>query len=332
MGGNANDIAVYALDTSSGTLTQMGSKTTTGSIPSFMVIEPTKKYLFAVNEYVQMLAAFSIDAATGGLTSLNQVASGGDGPAYIGVDRSGKYVLVANYNAGSTKIFKIGADGKLGASTDTKSPGANAHMIVTDPSNQYAFVPCKGADYIAQYRFDASAGTMTANTPAQVMTKSGAGPRHLAFHPTGPYAYLINELDATLNVYSLSTGGTLTELQSLSALPATYSGTRSGAEVKVSSDGKFVYASNRGHNSIAIFSIDAGTGKVTLVGHQSSGGATPRSFDIDPSGDILLVANQDANNVVTFRIDRTAGTLTQLKTTTVSMGPEFVGAFAIPAP
>jgi 6-phosphogluconolactonase len=277
------------------------------------------------------LVAFAIDRATGGLTMLNKIASNGDGPAFIGVDRGGKYVLVANYNAGSTGIFKIGADGMLGSSTDVKMPGMNAHMIVTDPSNRFAFVPCLGSDYVAQYRFDASAGTMTASSPPQVMTKAGAGPRHLAFHPTGPYAYLINEKGSTMIAYTLSaSAGTLTEMQSLSTLPTTFSGQNKGAEVVVSPDGNFVYGSNRGHDSIAIFSVAAGTGTLTLVGHQSTGGSTPRSFSIDPSGNFLLVANQDSDNIVTFKIDRSTGMLGQMKVTAVSKGPEFVGAFVIP--
>jgi 6-phosphogluconolactonase len=333
VGSNVPDISVYTFDAMSGALALVGAKTTTGSIPSFMAVDPAKKYLYAVNEYMAQLVAFSIDRATGGLTMLNKIAANGDGPAFIGVDRGGKYVLVANYNAGSTGIFKIGADGMLGSSTDTKMPGMNAHMILTDPSNQFAFVPCLGSDYIAQYRFDASAGTMTAASPAHVMTKAGAGPRHIAFHPTGPYAYLINEKDSTMNAYTLSsTAGTLTELQSLSTLPATFTGQSKGAEVVVSSDGNFVYGSNRGHDSIVIFSVAAGTGKLTLVGHQSTGGATPRSFNIDPSGNFLLVANQDADNVVTFKIDRSTGMLGQMKATAVSKGPEFVGAFVIPSP
>jgi 6-phosphogluconolactonase len=333
VGSNAPDIAVYSLDTASGALALVGAKTTTGSIPSFMAVDPTRKYLYAVNEYMAQLVAFSIDRATGGLTMLNKIAATGDGPAFIGVDRGGKYVLVANYNAGSTAIFKIGSDGMLGSSTDTKMPGMNAHMILTDPSNQFAFVPCLGSDYIAQYRFDPSAGTLTASSPPQVTTKAGAGPRHIAFHPTGPYAYLINEKDSTMNAYTFSTSaGTLTEMQSLSTLPPSFTGQNKGAEVVVSSDGKFVYGSNRGHDTIAIYYVAPDTGKLALIGNQSTGGAAPRSFNIDPSGNFMLVANQDSDNVVTFKIDRATGTLRQMKITAVSKGPEFVGAFVIPPP
>jgi len=213
-----------------------------------------------------------------------------------------------------------------------KSPGTQAHMILTDLTNKFAFVACKGSDYVAQYKLDAAAGTLTANNPPRVMTKAGAGPRHLAMHPSGSYAYLINELDSTMNAYTLSADGTLTEIQSVSSLPAGFSGQNSGAEVVVSADGKFVYGSNRGHNSIVIFSIDAGTGKMTLVGHQSTGGSTPRSFTIDPSGGFLLVANQDSNNVVTFKVDRATGMLSGMVATSVPQGPQFVGVFVIPAP
>jgi len=331
VGSSSNDVSVFTLDTTTGALVA-GPKTQAGNNPSFVAVDPARKFLYAVNESSMQLASFSIDQTTGGLTFLNRVSSGGASPAHISVDRGGKLVMVANYGGGSTNVFKIDADGKIGASTDMKSPGTQSHMITTDLANKFVFVPCKGSDYIAQYKLDATAGTLTANNPPRVMTKAGAGPRHIAIHPGGAYAYLINELDSTMNAYALSAEGTLTEIQSVSSLPAGFSGQNSGAEVVVSADGKFVYGSNRGHNSIAIFTIEASTGKMTLVGHQSTGGNTPRSFTVDPSGGFLLVANQDSNNVVTFKVDRAAGTLSGMMTTSVPQGPQFVGAFVIPPP
>jgi 6-phosphogluconolactonase len=328
VGSENNDIAVFAMDQTTGELASR-STTTTGAVPSFIAVEPTRRFLFAVNEYSAMVAAFSINRANGGLTLLGRVSSNGAGPAHISVDRAGRYVLVANYEGGTTSIYPILADGRLGAPVDAKSPGTQPHLILTDPSNRFAFVPCKGSSYVSQYLFDAATGVMTANNPARVMTAAGAGPRHLAFHPGGTFVYLINELNSTMNAYTLGAVGTLVELQSLSTLPAGFSGQNSGAEVVVAPGGGFVYGSNRGHNSIVIYSVGT-DGRLTLVGHQSTGGTTPRSFDIDPTGTFLYAANQGSDTVVTFRINPTAGTLTQLRSTTVPDRPEFVGVFAFP--
>jgi 6-phosphogluconolactonase len=328
VGSENNDIAVFAMDRTTGQLASR-STTTTGAVPSFLAVDPQRRFLYAVNEYSAMVAAFSINRTTGALTSLGTVSSNGNGPAHISVDRAGRYVMVANYEGASTAIYPIGTDGRLGTRTDTKAPGTNPHLILTDATNRFAFVPCKGSNYVAQYVFDPAAGTLAANTPPRVMTAAGAGPRHLAFHPGGGWVYLINELNSTMNAYTMSAAGTLTETQSLSTLPSGFSGQSSGAEVVVAPGGGFVYGSNRGHNSIVIYAVGA-DGRLTLAGHQSTAGATPRSFDIDPSGTFLYVANQGSDNVVTFRINATTGMLTQLGMTTVPDRPEFVGVFVFP--
>jgi 6-phosphogluconolactonase len=326
VGSENNDIAVFAMDRTTGDLASR-STTTTGAVPSFLAMDPQRRFLYAVNEYSAMVAAFSVDRTTGALTLLNRVSSSGNGPAHISVDRGGRYVMVANYEGASTTIYPIQADGRLGTPpADTKMPGTNPHLILTDTTNRFAFVPCKGSNYVAQFLFDAATGAMTANNPPRMMTAAGSGPRHLAFHPGGAWVYLINELDSTMNTYALSAAGTLTELQSLSTLPAGFSGQSSGAEVVVAPRGGFVYGSNRGHNSIVIYSVGA-DGRLTLAGHQNTGGTTPRSFDIDPTGTFLYAANQGSDNVVTFRINPTTGLLTQLRMTPVPDRPEFVGVF-----
>lgn len=298
---------------------------------SFLAIDPASAHLYAVSESTSRVGAYSIDAASGALTSLNDVASGGNGPAHVFVDRSGGSVLAANYGDGHVAVFKIQPDGGLATAHQTLLAGANAHQIITDPSNRYAFVPCLGSDWVAQYLFDASTATLTANAVPHLATVAGAGPRHLAFAPDGHFAYLLNEKSSTLSALSLDTGnGQLTEVQTVSTLPANFSGTNTGAEVWVHPKGGFVYASNRGDNSIATFARDTTTGKLTLVGHTKTGGSTPRDFTLDPMGRYIYVANQDSNSVVQLAVDATTGALAQTGTPVAVTSPTFVGIVALP--
>jgi 6-phosphogluconolactonase len=236
------------------------------------------------------------------LTFLNRVDSGGGSPAFVAVDHSGRYVLVANYDTGTTRIFPIGADGSLGAPSDNQSPGKNSHMLLPDPANKFAFVMNLGSDTVTQYVFDASKGTLSPNGVPSVMTAKGAGPRHLAFHPNGKYAYLIAELADTMSVYSYDAAlGQLTFLQTLSTLPVGVNGaSNSCAEVVVAPSGKFVYGSNRGHDSIVTFSIDPMTGKLTFVGTTPSGGNVPRSFGSPPNGCFRCLPRSSRQKTPTF--------------------------------
>jgi 6-phosphogluconolactonase len=211
--------------------------------------------------------------------------------------------------------------------------GTQAHWVGTDPSNQYLFVPNKGSDEVSQFSFDATTGQVTPNNPAQVATSNGAGPRHLAFHPSAPFAYLINELDDTMTMLAFDDGpGTLTTMQTLSTLPAGVSGAgNSCAELAVSPDGQFLYGSNRGHDSIVVYALDVQSGMMTLLDHTTTDIDTPRSFAIDPGGNVLLVANQGSNTVASFAIGAT-GLLTHLVTTPMPASPPFVGIFDLPAP
>ena len=330
VGSTNGQISIFTLDTALGKLTLVKS-VAAGNYPSFLAFDPTLAHLYAVNEPDGKVASFSVDPKTGDLTFLNRVDSGGAAPAFVAVDHSGKYVMVANYNAGTTRIFPIGANGSLGAPSDDQSPGTNSHMILTDPGNKFAFVMNKGSDTIAQYAFNATNGTLTPNTPASVMTAAGAGPRHLAFHPNGKYAYLIAETNDTLSAYSYSALlGQLTFLESKSTLPSGTDGSSNTcAEVVVAPSGKFVYGSNRGHDSIARFSIDGSTGKLTFIDTTPSGGNVPRSFTLSLDGELMLVANE-SGNVTSFSVNTKSGALTKLLSLDVPQKPQFVGIANLP--
>ena len=328
--GGTGPISIFKLDAALGKLTLVKS-VDGGNTPSFLAFDLTHTRLYAVNEGTAKVASFSVDPKSGDLALLNRVDSGGDAPAFVSVDRSGKWVLVANYSGGTTRVFPISADGSLGAPSDNKAPGKNPHMIFTDPANHFAFVPNLGSNTVSQFTFDASTGKLTANSVPSVMTAAGAGPRHLAFHPNGKVAYLIAELDETLTAYAYdAASGQLTALQSpQSTLPAgANGGANSCAEVVVAPSGNFVYASNRGHDSIVTFSVDA-SGKLTLVGTTPSGGNTPRSFTLSADGKLMLVANE-SGNVTSFSVDVLTGKLTQLLSIDVPPKPQFVGIVTLP--
>jgi len=329
LGCGNGDIEQYTWDAAAGVLA-FKAKFAGGNNPSFLAVDPSRRFLYAVNEGSSQVAAFSIAKDTGALTLLNRVSSEGSGPAFVSVDGSGKYVLVANYGGGTVAVFPIGSDGKLGAKVSGDSPGPKAHSILTDPSNRFAYVPTLGADAVFQYAFDPTKGSLTALSPNKIASAGGAGPRHIAFAPSGAFAYVANELNDTVTAYAIdATKGTLSSLQSLSSLPSGFDPSKnSGADVHVRPDGKTLYASNRGHNSIAIFAIGA-DGKLGAPKHEPTGGGTPRNFHVDPSGNTLLVANQASGNVVTFAIDGTGG-LTKLKTNPTCSAPAYVGVVLVP--
>ena len=341
VGSYENAIYVYSLDVATGALTAQGGRVDAPPSPSFLAFAPDARHLYAVNEADDVggtgagaVSAFDIDAASGGLSFINRVSSGGEGPAHVLVDASGRFVLVANYNGGNFSVLSVNPEGGLGARVAgaEHGDGAQAHEVVLDPSNRYLFVPNKGRSDVSQYRFDASTGSVTPSTPAELDLAQGAGSRHLAFHPTLPVAYVINELDDTVVVASFDAGsGALSAVQTLSTLPAGVNGGQNScAEIQVAPSGRFVYGSNRGDDSIVIYSVDAATGRLALVGHQATGGDTPRSFHLEPSGRMMLVANQDSDEVVSFRVDADSGLLTELGSVSVP-SPAFVGVLYLPA-
>ncbi len=320
-------VYIYAFDVASGSLNQLGVAAVDDS-PSFVAIHPTGQYLYAVNEIAEFegkksgtVSSFSIDSGTGMLTFLNRQLSGGSGPCHLVVDGSGRSVLVANYGGGSVAALPIREDGSLGDATSfiqhegssitPRQRGPHAHSINVDNSNRMVAVADLGLDQVLLYRFDSEIGRMTRNHPAFVALEPGAGPRHFAFHPNGTNAYVINELDSTVTVFSYDQiAGSLTPRQTVVTLPPDFVGENSTAEIQVHPSGRFVYGSNRGHDSIVVFRVVPATGELIRVENEPTLGATPRNFGIDPSGRFLLAANQGSDSVVVFRIDETSGELT----------------------
>ncbi|HEX8793275.1 MAG TPA: lactonase family protein [Polyangiaceae bacterium] len=329
--GYGPNIQWLSVNGATGATAPVGSVASFGSAPSFLAVDAAAKHLYAVDENATgQVGAYAIDPATGALTFQNAVSSGGNGPPFVTVDGSGKWVLVANYGDGTVSVLPIQGDGSLGAPAQTLNAGANAHMIAPDPSNRFVFVPCKGVDYIAQYVFDATAGKLTPNATPTVATASGAGPRHIAFHPTLNVAYVIAENASTVTSYAFdTTAGTLAPTQTISTLPSGFSGTNTGAEIHVHPSGKWLFASNRGDDSIAIFALDA-AGAMTAHGFTKSGGTTPRDFSLDPPGALLYAANQGSGNVVPFRFDASSGSLTTAGGAVTVPMASFVGFAALP--
>jgi 6-phosphogluconolactonase len=293
--------------------------------PSFVAVHPSGKYLYAVNEAGKssMVSAFAIDGASGKLTLLNQLPALGEDPCYITFDRTGKFALIANYTSGNIAVFPILNDGKLGKQTaavqDSGSLGPNkerqegphAHWIEASADNRFLLVADLGLDEVLIYRFDAATGSVTPNQPAFARLKAGAGPRHAAFDRNGKFVFVASELDSTVTSFSFEAKkGALKDTGAVSTLPAGYSGRNEVAEIALHPNGKFLYVSNRGNESIAVFAIHPGNGALTLVEHVLTGGKEPRHFAIDPSGRYLLAENQLSDNIVEFRIDAATGKLT----------------------
>jgi 6-phosphogluconolactonase len=312
--------------------------------PSFLALDPKKPLLYAANEVSTFqdkpgggVSAFAI-GKDGSLKALNQEGSGGSGPCYVAVDRAGTRVLVANYGSGSIASLPIESNGRLkpasakvqheGSSVDpTRQKGPHAHSLNTDPTNHFALSADLGLDKLLVYKIGAK-GALAPNDPPSVSLPGGSGPRHFDFSPNGRFVYLANEMKSNVTVFSWdTTHGTLKEEQVIAMLPEGFSGNSSAADIHVHPSGKFVYASNRGHDSIVIYAADPQTGKLTLVGHQPTEGKTPRNFGIDPSGSYLLAANQQSDSVVAFKIDKTSGKLTPTGSTAHIAAPVCVRFF-----
>jgi 6-phosphogluconolactonase len=314
-------IYAYRFETASGKLAPLGLAAETPN-PSFLAVHPNGRFLYAVNEQNNKVSAFAIDSSTGLLKPLNQLDSGGTGPCHLVVDKTGKWLYVANYNSGSVVAYAVREDGSLGqqsafdqhsgSSVDpARQKGPHAHGTFLSPDNRFLLVPDLGLDKVFVYRLDLAKGTLPPNDPPFFKVTPGFGPRHLAFHPNGRFVYVMTEMGGKVVACRYDKArGTLEEIQTVDALPAGYTGQRSGAEIFVHPNGRFLYASLRVDNSIAIFSVDASTGKLTAAGRVSTGGKTPRAFAIDPSGAYLLAADQDSDCVVVFRIDSKTGALT----------------------
>jgi len=316
-------IYAYEFDADTGKLTPKGVAAETPD-PSWVAVHPSGKYLYAANEAgkASAVSAFAVDANSGKLTLLNQIPSFGEDPCYLSFDKTGKYVLVANYSSGTIAVFPILADGRLGEHTallkDQGATGPNkehqqgphAHWIETSPDNRFVLVADLGLDEVLVYKFDATGGTLTPNEPPFARLKAGSGPRHAVFHPNGKFVFAVSELSSTATSFAYDVKkGTLKETGTASTLPPGFSGRNDVAEVAVHPNGKFLYVSNRGNDSIAILSIDPGNRTLAPAGGIPTGGKEPRHFAIDPSGKYLLAENQFSNNVVVFKIDPATGGL-----------------------
>src|SRR6267142_2855489 len=317
-------IYAYEFDSATGKLTPKGVAAETPD-PSWVAVHPGGKFLYAANEAgkASTVSAFAIDAKNGKLTILNQLPSLGEDPCYLSFDKTGKYVLVANYSSGTIAVFPILADGRLGEHTalvqDQGATGANkerqeaphAHWTETSPDNRFALVADLGLDEVLVYKFDAASGTLTPNEPAFARLKAGSGPRHAVVYPNGRFVFAVSELSSTATSFAYDAKkGTLKEIRTASTLPPGFSGRNDVAETAVHPNGKFLYVSNRGNDSIAILSIDPGNRTLSPAGGIPTGGKEPRHFAIDPSGKYLLAENQFSNNIVVFKIDPATGGLT----------------------
>jgi 6-phosphogluconolactonase len=321
-------VYAFRFDPGSGKATSIGLVAESAN-PSFLAIDPTGRYLYAANEAGDYkgeksggVSAFAIDRKTGKLTFLNEVSSRGAGPCHVALDKTGKYVLVANYDGGSVAVFPVLPDGHLGGASSViqhsghgpnaeRQEGPHAHEIQLAPDNRFAIAADLGLDELLVYRFDSAKGTLTANDPPFAKVEPGAGPRHFVFHPNGKLVFALSEMGASITSFAYDASkGALHNLQSISTLPKDFTGHNDSAEIVADPAGKFLYASNRGPDTIATFAVDSTTGTLKLVEQVPTKGKTPRNIALDPTARFLWVANQESNNIVVFRVDPKTGRLT----------------------
>ena len=326
-GARSKGIYLFRLQSQDLTLVPLGLAVETLN-PSFLEFDFKRRLLFAVNSTSTFegkasgaVSAFSIDPSTGKLTLLNQRASMGTGPTHLVLDKSGRSLLVANYGSGSVAVLPVASDGRLGEATSfiqhtgssvnpQRQEGPHAHCVTLDPANRFAFVCDLGLDKVLIYRLDAAAGKLTPNEPAFASVKPGSGPRHMVFRPDGRFAYVVNELTSTVTAFAYDARrGALREIETVSSLPPNFDGANTGAEIDVHPSGKYLYVSNRGHNSVALFGIDRVKGTLTFVDAQGTGGRTQRHFGIEPSAKHLVIANQGSDSLLVCRIEPADGRL-----------------------
>lgn len=322
-------IRVFSIDFVAGSL---GKPTAfaIGAVPAFLALSPNGKLLFAIDADKNLVLSFAIDRQTGGLKKIDQRTTGNNGPQHVSVDQTGKWVLVAHYDAGTYAVFGVGIDGNFSGVADSGIVGTRAHYIATDRTNKYAVVPCMGADYVAIRPLDATTGKLSAAAPPPVALPAGTSPRHLAFSPDAKFAYVNGTANNTVSTLSFDeTTGAMAVIDTATTLPANFSGANTTAEVLVHPNGNYVYVSNRGHNSIARYRRDATTGKLTLLGHSSSRGDTPRSITIDSSGQVLIAANQDSGSLAVFKINSATGDLAAMGDVITVKAPNYVGILDI---
>lgn len=323
---DSKGIYAFEFDADSGKLKAKGLATA-ATDPSWVEIHPSGKFAYAANETgdKSMITAFSVDAKKAKLTQLNQVPALGQDPCHLSFDRTGKYLFAANYSSGTIAVFPILPDGRLGEHTAVvkntgnlgpnkeRQEGPHAHWVHVSPDNRYVFVADLGLDAILSYKFDPTKGTLTPNDPPMAKLNPGAGPRHVAFTPDGKYVYVVSELNSTVTAFQYDPAkGTLFEFQILTTLAQDFSGRNDTAEITVHSNGKWLFASNRGRDTITVFSISASDGSLTSLGEFPTGGKEPRHFAIDPTGNYVLAENQNSNSIAVLKIDPVAGTLKEV--------------------
>lgn len=294
--------------------------------PSYLVVSPDQRFVYAVSEVVRgnrsgKVRAFAFDHSTGKLKFLNEQLSAGDNPCYVSIDKTGKWIIVGNYSSGTLAVLPVMGDGSLAPAVSTaehhghsinagRQEAPHVHSTVLSPDNRFLIVPDLGIDKLMVYAFNSKTGRISPAKDSVVGLTAGSGPRHFDFHPSGKWAYLVQELSGTVTAFSYN-NGQLKAFQTISSLPHGYDKPFTSADIHVSPDGKFLYTSNRdSSNTIAVFRIDQKSGKLVLAGHYSTLGKTPRNFNFDPSGNFLLVANQNSDNIVVFRVNRNTGSLT----------------------
>ena len=319
--GRGKGINVYRIDPASGAWSHLHLLEDAPN-PSWLAVDPRGRVLYSAHGDGDEVGAYAIEPDSGRLQSLGRQATGGRNGVRLGIDGSGRFLVCANYSSGTVAVLPILPDGALGPLADlvplegahgphpTEQTSAHPHDIVFDNRGHFFLVPDKGLDAVFVFRVDPDTGRLVKADRPSMPARPGAGPRHGAFHPTRPYAYVLGELDSTITTFRFDVGtGALVPLQVTSTVPASFGGKNTTSEVAVAPSGRFVYVSNRGHESIAILTVDAGTGLLTAIGWEPTQGRTPRFFCFDPAGAVVYVANQDSDTIVAFRADDKTGTL-----------------------
>jgi 6-phosphogluconolactonase (cycloisomerase 2 family) len=320
--GHGEGINVYQVDPGTGNWTHVQLLKDVVN-PSFLTLDERQRFLYSAHGDGDEATAFQIDAPSGRLSVLNRQPTGGKNGVSLDVDPTNRFLVLANYSSGTVAVLPINPDGSLAKLSDlvtlpgtpgphrTEQTSSHPHDVAFDPRGRFIIVPDKGLDAVFVYKLDTAGGKLVAANPPSVTSAPGAGPRHVDFHPRKPYAYVVNELDSTITTYSLDPDrGELKPLQVITTLPPAFTGNSTTSEIEVDPAGRFVYASNRGHDSLVIFAIDEATGVLASVGWEPTQGKTPRFFGIYPSGKFLYAANQDSDTIVTFRVDQASGKLT----------------------